>query len=399
MGKKLFTEYPEQDESKYYDLLVEQAKSRMDDLFKDEERALRDTHAKTHAGVKGTLEIFNVDEEAVKRELNKRTSLTSSQLNAISIKQGLLAKQKKYPVWLRFANGRTEVKDDYVSDTRSMTVKVLMVEGERLLQSHESKTQDFIVQNAEIFFIKSIKDYYGFFCTAAKSQEAAKKWLFQHPQQFLALLKITSRTPKSLLTERYWSGSAYALGLNPDFDASQAGLVPVEYPAVVKYAFTPVSCEPPHERISFQSRPGTPKLPFSDRALALGLDSSQPDNYYRDELIQALAKPDAQYCWDFGIQFQTSPKMSIDDATIVWKERETPFLPVGRLTVKHQIVDFEKQYDFCENLRFSPWNGLAVHRPVGALNRLRSIIYPVIASYRHQKRNLVYQEPTGDETF
>ena len=50
MGKKLFTEYPEQDERKYYDLLVEQAKNRMDHLFKDKERALRDTHAKTHAG-------------------------------------------------------------------------------------------------------------------------------------------------------------------------------------------------------------------------------------------------------------------------------------------------------------------------------------------------------------
>lgn len=397
MGKKLFTEYPEQDERKYYDLLVEQAKNRMDDLFKDKERALRDTHAKTHAGVKGTLEIFDLDEDAIKRELNKRTSLTSSQINAIDIKQGLLAKPKQYPVWLRFANGRVKVDNDYGPDTRSMTVKVIGVEGERLVQSHESKTQDLIVQNAEIFFIKTIRDYYGFFSGVVESEKAAKKWLQQHPQQFLALLKITSRTPKSLLTERYWSGSALALGLNPDFDASQTGLVPVEYPAVVKYAFTPVSAEPRHDRIPFQSRPGIPKLPFGDRAKALGLDSNQPDNYYRNELIQALAKPDAQYCWDFGIQFQTSPKMSIDDVTIIWQEKESPFFPVGRLTVKHQIVNFEKQYDFCENLQFSPWNGLVVHRPIGALNRLRSIVYPVVASYRHQKRNLVYQEPTGDE--
>ena len=399
MGKKLFTEYPEQDERKYYDLLVEQAKNRMESLFKDKERALRDTHAKTHAGVKGTLEIFDFDEEAIKRELHKRTALTASELNAINLKQGLLAKPKQYPVWLRFANGRTEVKDDYVPDTRSMTVKVMGVEGERLVQSHESKTQDIVVQNAEIFFIKSIKDYYGFFCTAAKSQEAAKKWLLQHPKQFLALLKITKPTPKSLLTERYWSGSAFALGLNPNFDASQTGLVPVEYPAALKYVFTPVSAEPPHNIIPFQSRPGIPQLPFGDRAKALGLDSNQPDNYYRNQLIQALAQPDAQYCWDFGIQFQTSPKMSIDDVTIVWQEREAPFFTVGRLIVKHQIVNFEKQYNFCENLQFSPWNGLAVHRPVGALNRLRSAIYPIIASYRHQKRGLVYQEPTGDETF
>ncbi|MDR9899466.1 hypothetical protein G7B40_033635 [Aetokthonos hydrillicola Thurmond2011] len=158
--------------------------------YKDSERALRDTHAKTHAGVKGTLEIFDVDEDSIKRELSKLTSLNSKQLNSISIKQGLLAQPKQYPVWLRFANGRTQVKNDYVADTRSMAVKVIGVEGERLMQSYESRTQDIVLQNAEIFFIKSIKDYYGFFCAAAQSQKRAFNWLVQHPFQFLALTKL-----------------------------------------------------------------------------------------------------------------------------------------------------------------------------------------------------------------
>lgn len=396
---KLFTEYPEKDEQQYYDRLAEQARIQMDKLYKDQDLAKRDTHAKTHACVKGSLEIFDFDEGAIKSKLTKQTQLTEEQLNRISLKQGLLAKPKQYPVWLRFANGRTEVKDDYVQDTRSMSVKVIGVEGERLEQSHELKTQDIIVQNAEIFFIKTIKDYDGFFRAVVASKRAALLWLLTHPRQFLALRKITSRVPKSLLTERYWSGSAYSLGLKPDFDVSQPGLVPVEYPAVIKYAFTPVSTQPPHQRIPFQSRPGIPRLPFVDRAQALGFDGSKPDNYYRDELIQALAKTDAQYCWDFGIQFQTSPKMSIDDVTIVWREKQSLFFTIGRLTVKHQSIDFEKQEDFAENLRFSPWNGLAVHRPVGALNRLRRIVYPIVAEYRHQKRGLNYQEPTGEETF
>lgn len=399
MSKKLFTEYPEQDELKYYEFLVEQAKIRMDNLYKDKERALRDTHTKSHAAVKGILEIFDFDEEAIKRELKKRASLTSSQLNDISLKQGLLSLPRQYPVWLRFANGAFSIKNDYEPDTRSMAVKVMGVEGERLEQSYESKTQDIIVHNSAFFFVKTIRDYYGFFSAVVESKEAVKKWLYQHPRQFLALLKGTSSVPKSLLTERYWSSSGSALGLKADFDASKTSLVPVEYPAVIKYAFTPVSSQPPHKKISLQSRRGIPKLPFSDRAEALGLDPNQPDNYYRDDIIQALSQPDARYCWDFGIQFQTNPKMSIDDNTVLWKESESPFFTVGRLTVKHQLINFEKQYDFCENLRFSPWNGLAVHRPVGAINRLRGVVYPVVASYRNQKRGLVFQEPTGNETF
>jgi hypothetical protein len=150
MSKKLFTEYPEQDERKYYDLLVEQAKLRMDNLYGNKERALRDTHAKAHACVKGTLEIFDFDEEAIKRELGKRASLSSSQLNAISLKQGLLAKPKEYPVWLRFANGATTVYPDYQKDSRSMSVKVMEVEGERLAQkstSQKPRTSLFTIQS------------------------------------------------------------------------------------------------------------------------------------------------------------------------------------------------------------------------------------------------------------
>jgi len=399
MNQKLFTEYPEQDERQYYELVTEQVRIRMDNLYKDKERAMRDTHTKSHAAVKGILEIFDFDEEAIKHELSKRASLTRSQLNAISIKQGLLSLPKQYPVWLRFANGAFQIKNDYESDTRSMAVKVMNVEGERLEQSYESKTQDIIVHNSEFFFVKTIKDYYGFFSAVVESKEATKKWLFKHPRQFLALLKGTSEVPKSLLTQRYWSSSASALGLPPNFDPAQTSRVPVEYPAVIKYAFTPVSPKPPHEKILFQSRPGIPKLPFGDRAKALGLDPNQPDDYYRNDIIQALAKPDAEYIWEFGIQFQTSPKMSIDDTTITWKEKESPFFTVGRLIVKHQMIDFEKQFNFCENLRFSPWNGLAVHRPVGCINRLRGVVYPVVANYRYQKQSLVPQEPTGNESF
>ncbi|NEO68457.1 catalase [Moorena sp. SIO3H5] len=387
---KLFTEYPEKDERNYYDLVAEQVRIQMDKLYKDQERALRDTHTKTHASVEGNLEIFDFDEQKIKSELAKRTRLTQEQLNGISLKQGLFATPKQYPVQLRFANGRTNVENDYVADTRSMSVKVIGVEGESLEQSYEPNTQDIIVQNAKIFFIKTIKYYYEFFGSIVESEQAAQKWLRTHPRQLLALAKVTARTPKSLLTERYWSGSAYALGLKPDFDQSQPGLVPVDYPAVIKYAFSPVSCQPPHQSMGYQSRPGIPKLPFINRAKALGLDESKPDNYYRDELIEQLSKSDALYCWDFGIQFQTNPKMSIDDVTIRWSEKKSPFFTVGRLTVKHQIIDFEKQYDSAENLRFSPWNGLVVHRPVGALNRLRNVVYPIVAKYRYQKRGLNY---------
>ena len=143
--------------------------------------------------------------------------MSLEQLQDVSLKQGLFAQPKTYPVWLRFANGRTSVENDYKSDTRSMSVKIIGVEGDRLSQSHEQHTQDLIVQNAEIFFIESIRSYYGFFSAVAKSKLFALLWLLTHPKQGNALKTITSRAPKSLLTEKYWSGSASALGLPIQF--------------------------------------------------------------------------------------------------------------------------------------------------------------------------------------
>lgn len=393
---QLFTEYPEKDEFEYYHRLAEIVKVQMNNLYGAESKdAKRDTHAKTHAAVKGSLEIFDFEEEKLKQQINLPPEIKQN----ISLKQGIFAQPKTYPVWLRFANGKTTVENDYEKDARSMSVKIMGVEGERFTESHELHTQDIITQNSDIFFIKTIADYYGFFSAIVKSQQTKDKkpalfWLLTHPQQFLALKKTTKRIPQSLLTERYWSGSAYSLGLNSNFQENQTGKQLVNYPVVMKYAFTPVNCQSPHQEIDYQPRANLPKFPWQKPSKTLGIDEKKPDNYYRDNLISELAKPDACYCWDFGIQIQTLPEMSIDDVTISWDETQSPFLTVGRLTVKQQNIDFEAQKNFAEDLRFSPWNGLKVHRPVGALNRLRKIVYPIVAEYRHKKRGVNYQEPT-----
>ena len=344
--------------------------------------------------------IFDFDESAIKSRWKQTVlseRLSDDEIDAIALKKGLFATPKCYPVWIRFANGRTEVEDDYIGDARAMSVNVILIEGYRLPDCHEAHTQDLITQNAEIFYIKTIKNYYGFFKSVVKAGLWPLLWMLFHPFQLLALQSVTKRYPKSLLTQRCWSGSASALGLPNDFEVPESrpepGLEPVKYPVVVKYGFTPVACDAPHKPLPEESREWTSRAQAKRRRRA----SNMPDYYYRDELIQSLSKPEAKYCWNFEIQVQTSPKQSIDDVTVMWPEDKAPFFTVGRLTVSHQVIDIEAQ--FCENLRFSPWNGLAVHRPIGALNRLRAGVYKLVGEYRLRKQGLEYQEPTGEETF
>ena len=382
----MFTEHTEPNEAENYEVLSKFLMERMEHLYGGSSRALRDTHAKSHAAVRGRLEILDIDEALIKKDLANRTELDAPLVEAMSIKQGLFAGPGRYPVWLRFANGRGSVNNDGVSDTRSMSVKIIGVQGSRLPESHESKTQDIITQNGDVFFIETIAHYNSFLRAAFSSKLRMLLWLALHRGQWKTLKRITELSPRSLLTERYWSGSAYSLGRSPDPAGETCPDVDaVTYPAVIKYVFTPVATEEPHAVLVRQQR----ELP----------DDSVTDNYYRDDLLERLARPEARYCWDLGIQFQATGDMSIDDVTIPWSEERSPFFTVGRLTVEHQVIDFDRQFDFCENLRFSPWNGLHVHRPVGALNRLRRVVYPQVADYRHAKAGVTYVEPTGDESF
>ena len=392
MGRQeLFTEMPEAGEKKLALALSEVVLSRMNKLYGNSPQALRDTHAKTHAGVSASLTIMDFDEDAIKQAVLRHSTIEREALESVSLKLGLLATPATYPVWLRFANGGPNVTHDYTPDTRSMAVKVIGVQGTRLMQSHEEHTQDIIVQNAEIFFIKSIRSYVGFFNSISKSTLRNVLWLLTHPLQLLALLRITrGQQPRSLLTERYWSGSASALGLPDSFDPSDPGTVPVRYPLVLKYAFTPVASEPPHNRI-----PEVIRSKDSIREAKAAAKKGAQDNYYRKEVAQALAEPNANHQWDFQIQIQTKASQSIDDVTKVWPEDEAPFHTVGRLTVGPQQVDNPERQRFAEELQFSPWNGLAVHRPVGALNRLRSYVYPIVRDFRQDKLDHDYQEPTG----
>ncbi len=380
----MFTEFTEPNEARLYDEVAALLSTRLDQLYGESDRALRDTHAKSHAAVKAHIEIFNIDEAAVKRTLAERTALPARLIEGISIRQGLFSRPGRYPVWLRFANGRPDVNPDSTSDTRSMSVKIIGVTGDRLADSYQTNAQDLITQNADTFFISTIAAYSSFLRAAFRSNLRSLLWLVFHLRQFLALKRITQFAPQSLLTERYWSGSAYALGLPLNPGESCPTAVSVSYPAVVKYAFTPCLPDEPFRDLPRQRL----RLPAA----------SLPENYYREELIAALASPGSKFCWNIGIQFQTTEAMSIDNVIVPWPESQSPFFTVGRMTVEHQVIDYERQFDFCENLTYSPWNGLQVHRPVGALNRLRRLVYPLVASYRINKRGVTMADMTGDET-
>jgi hypothetical protein len=105
-------------------------------------------------------------------------------------------------------------------------------------------------------------------------------------------------------------------------------------------------------------------------------------------------------CFELMVQRQVPGKyMPVEDPTVEWKESESPFELVARVTVPKQEFDTPDQNAFCESLSFSPWHGMPDHRPLGGLNRVRKAVYLEDARYRRSKaasEGLVDYQPLAE---
>lgn len=96
---------------------------------------------------------------------------------------------------------------------------------------------------------------------------------------------------------------------------------------------------------------------------------------------------------EFLIQPRTSTKMLVEDTMSEWKENEAPFTKLRPFIFQSKSFDTPEQNQFCENLSFTPWHALPEHKPLGAINRMRKIIYENISRVRHDINSAPRQEP------
>lgn len=306
--------------------------------------AMRDAHAKAHGCVRGTFEV---------------DSKVPDDLRA-----GIFAQPQTYKAWVRFSNGAGTPHDDAAGDGRGMAVKLVGVPGPKLLgdaPEAQMGTQDFVMINHPVFFIRNVADYVPF--VSLSLQGKSEDFFASHPHEGRIVAAITSQSVDQVLEQRYFSMSAYLLG--EDY---------------AKFSTHPVDC-------------GTGALLAESKAPV----PSDP-NYLRAEMASWLADQDA--CFRFGLQLQTEPATQpIEDPTILWNEAAAPFVDVATIRIPAQRFESEAQQNFCENLSFTPWHTVPEHRPVGGINRLRKAIYVAISELRHELNDTASAEPTGNETF
>jgi hypothetical protein len=105
--------------------------------------------------------------------------------------------------------------------------------------------------------------------------------------------------------------------------------------------------------------------------------------------------------WEVRVQLCTNlDTMPIEDASVPWPEDQSPYVAVARITVQPQTAWSEARSAAVDDgMSFSPWHGLAAHRPIGSIMRVRKAAYEMAAEFRSARNSVKVQEPRTLESL
>ncbi len=306
---------------------------RMKDTYPDGKTMKRDAHPKTHGLVHARLIV----EPMLPQEF----------------RQGIFAEQREYDALVRFSSAIQQVSPDMFQQPHGMAIKVLGVEGPKLLQGHEdATTQDFVMINHPVFFASALQPYLDLF-KAQVGEGDIEVFAKNNPDTVRIVSEMIATKFFNPLAAQYWSQTPYKFGDH-----------------VSKYTLRPLSGA---ENV----RPG----------------AMLPD-YLRTTMVETIGKGEVRY--EFLVQLQKDvKKQPLEDPTVVWDPADTQPIRVATLVIPQQDIAGDKNLEVAENLSFSVWHSIEAHRPLGSMNRARRAIYKAGAAQRRKHNGVTdLAEPT-----
>lgn len=271
------------------------------------------------------------------------------------LRVGLFKTSQTYPAWIRFSSGgspkkRGEFTSDSQPDVRGIAIKVMNVDGQKILDDEE-KTQDFILNNYPIFLTKDVRDYVDL--SKAGSGQLSPERIQELGYAFAILQKIGSQKVGNPLLIQYWSMAPFKFGNR-----------------IVK-----LSVKSQHPEKAPETLP-------------------ESENYLRKAIVKYLTEESREAFFDFLIQFYVDDeKTPIEDHVQEWQESDSPLIKVASVRIVSQKFDFEERKRLDEGLLFSPWHTLLDHEPVGSINLSRKRLYSELAKYRREQIVQRLREP------
>jgi hypothetical protein len=327
----LAQESSEPGEKELIDSILKASLERLNRQFPPGTRpVLRDAHPKAHGLVRAEFIVLdNIPEE---------------------LRHGVFKTPRTFDALIRFSAGNVEVQEDTIPQAAGMAIKLLGVEGEKLLESEKNATtQDFVMINFPTFFVRNLKDYELLHQQILKGQLEA--FFKTRPAERKAITSMRSQPLFNPVQIRYFSQTPYLLG-----------------PNAIKFSAIPIS--------RTTNRPP---------------ETTGPD-FLREAMKKQVASEDIYY--EFAVQSQADPAtMPVEDSLELWDEAVSPFQRVALIRIPKQDIDAKGRVEIAENLAFTPWHSLPEHRPLGSMNRSRLLIYNTVSEFRRKMNDVPREEP------
>ncbi len=315
--------------------------------------AVRSVHAKSHGLLEGELTV----------DANLPAELA----------QGLFATPGAHKVLIRLSTNAGDILPDVISLPRGLAMKVFDVEGERL-PGAEGSAQDFVMVNGPVFQAKTAEKFLGNLKLLARTTDRLEgtKTVASAVLRGVrhALEAVGGELPSALnslggapnsepLGDTYYSATAFRYG---------------DY--IAKFSLAPVA-------------------PDMTALTGKEIDVDGRENAIREEVRAEVRGMDLE--WEFRVQLcRDLDAQPVEDATVQWDEQDAPFLRVGTVRAAAQDSwsdDHVRRIN--EESRFSVWTGIAAHRPLGNINRVRKDTYRHSADFRARTNGCPYHEPVA----
>ncbi|HAF42730.1 MAG TPA: catalase [Sphingobium sp.] len=308
--------------------------------FDRHRHAVRDAHAKSHGFLKGELVVHELPEH---------------------LRQGLFAQAATYPVVIRLSSAPGDIHSDTIPAPRGMAIKVVGVDGERLLPNDAGGNQDFLLVNIPILSFGTIGKYRQLIGLLEKNAE--------NPAFLQRAIAGVARGVETAVEAVGVEPGATLRGLARDNDH----LLGETYHSMAAIRFG-----------DYIAKISAAPLSGNVRALTGKHVDTIEDSTMRDLVVEHFRTQGAEYelraqlCADLDM-------MPIEDAAVLWPEELSPHQPIATLRIPPQDAFSPARRVYGDDvLSFNPWHGIREHQPLGSIMRVRVAAYERSTARRHE---------------
>ena len=265
------------------------------------------------------------------------------------LQTGLFRSGKQYEAHVRLSNASSIEMPDSAPDLRGLAMRVFDDQG---------TAHDFLMTNAPFSHVRDAREFMLVLSAITRQAGPTALWKLQLWRMVVGVARIARRLGlrSALRVARTIRGQTYG---------PVTSLAAEQYWSRAPFAFGPVA-------VKFMLDP-----------LAASSGGAAPD--LRAELASRLRAGDVTF--DFKVQrFVDEAKTPIEDATVEWKEEDSPLIPIARLVIPRQELDPASEANI-ERYQFNPWNAASDdYRPLGSMNRARGMVYGASAKLRSESQ-------------